>query len=373
MTLPRRTDATIRLYHNNRDGTFEDVTAQSGLGRTNLWALGLAVADYDNDGFDDIFITCWGQNILFKNNGKGGFTDVTEKAGLLHPEVRLGAGCTWIDYDRDGHLDLFISHYVVFDPGKIPARGKNPACTWKNVPVYCGPLGLPQESCRLYHNNGDGTFTDVSDRSGISMQGVKKGPGYGLTAVAADFDGDGWPDIYVACDTTDSLLFRNNQDGTFTECALENGVAVNQDGREQEGMGLGIGDYNTDGFLDIFKTHFSDDTNVLYKNNGKGVFQDTTIRAGLGVETRYVGWGAGIEDFDNDGAPDLFYTTGMVFPMREPRFPTRPSRRPTSCSAIWATASSRNCSQAPLWPNSIPVAVSPSVTSITMATSTSSL
>jgi len=325
---PTPPGATIKLYHNNRDGTFKDVTAQSGLGRAGIWALGITVGDYDNDGFDDIFITCWGQNILFHNGGKGVFTDVTEKAGLLHPGVRFGSGCTWIDYDRDGRLDLFVSHYLVFDPAKVPARGKNPDCTWKGVPVYCGPLGLPQENCRLYHNNGDGTFTDVSDKSGISLPGAKRGPGYGLTAVATDFDGDGWPDIYVACDTTPSLLFHNNHDGTFTECGLENGVAVNQDGREQEGMGLGIGDFNTDGYLDIFKTHFSDDTNVLYRNNGKGYFQDVTIRAGLGVETRFVGWGAGIEDLDNDGLPDLFYTTGMVFPDAAGKVPDAPFKTP---------------------------------------------
>lgn len=311
---PNPADATIRLYHNNRDGTFRDITKEAGLYRTNIWALGVTVADYDNDGFDDIFITCYGQNILFHNNGKGQFTDVTEKAGLLHEGTRMGAGCTWVDYDRDGLLDLFVSHYVVFDPGKVPARGMTATCTWKEVPVYCGPLGLPYESCRLYHNNGDGTFSDVSEKAGVTLSGQKRGAEYGLTAVAADFDGDGWPDIYVACDTTPSLLFRNNHDGTFTECALDNGVAVNEDGREQEGMGLGIGDYNTDGYLDIFKTHFSDDTNVLYRNNGKGIFQDVTIRAGLGVETRFVGWGAGMEDLDNSGLPDLFYTSGMVFP-----------------------------------------------------------
>jgi enediyne biosynthesis protein E4 len=333
LTGQRRTtrtppEATIKLYHNNRDGTFKDITAQSGLGRTGIWAFGITVGDYDNDGFDDLFISCWGQNILFHNDGKGVFSDVTAKAGLIHPGTRFGSGCTWIDYDRDGLLDLFVGHYLAFDPGRIPARGKNPACTWRGVPVYCGPLGLPQESCRLYHNNGDGTFTDVSDKSGISLPENKNGPGYCLTAVAADFDGDGWPDIYVACDTSNSLLFHNNHDGTFTECGLENGVAVNQDGRVQEGMGLGIGDYNTDGYLDIFKTHFSDDTNVLYRNNGKGFFQDVTIRAGLGVETRFVGWGAGIEDFDNDGLPDLFYTTGMVFPDAGEKLQDAPFKTP---------------------------------------------
>ena len=268
-TGPTPAEATIRLYHNNRDGTFSDVTAQSGLGRS-VWAAGITVADYDNDGFDDIFITCWGQNILFHNDGDGTFKDVTEKAGLLHEGMRYGTGCTWVDYDRDGRLDLFVAHYVVFDREKIQPRGKNPACNWRGVPVYCGPQGLPQERCRLYHNNGDGTFTDVSDSAPES----RTAEGYGLTAVAADFDGDGWPDIYVACDSSPSLLFRNNHDGTFTERGLESGVALNEDGQEQAGMGLGIGDFDTDGHLDIFKTHFSADTNILYRNNGKGTFRD---------------------------------------------------------------------------------------------------
>jgi hypothetical protein len=254
--------AVIRLYHNNRDGTFTDVTARSGLGRA-VWASGVTIADYDNDGFDDIFVTCWGQNILFHNDGNGVFTDVTSKAGLTHPGMRYGTGCTWIDYDRDGKLDLFVTHYLEFDTNKIPARGKDPACNWRGVPVHCGPTGITPESCSLYHNNGDGTFTDVSESAGISgmASGVK--PRYCLTAVAADFDGDGWPDIYVACDATLSLLFRNNHDGTFSERGLESGVALNEDGRAQEGMGLGIGDYDCDGALDIFKTHFSSDTNVL--------------------------------------------------------------------------------------------------------------
>jgi hypothetical protein len=315
--------ATIRLYRNNRDGTFTDVTTKSGLGRS-VWAAGVTIGDYDNDGFDDVFITCWGQNLLFHNNGDGTFTEVTKQAGLIHAGNRYGTGCTWIDYDRDGKLDLFVAHYLAFDPDKIAARGKDPGCSYIGVPVFCGPAGLPQEPCRLYHNNGDGTFTDVSARSGI--EAVK--PGYALTAVAADFDGDGWPDIYVACDTSPSLLFRNNHDGTFTEQGLEAGVSLSEDGQEQAGMGLGVGDFDTDGNLDIFKTHFRGDTAALYRNNGKGYFRDQTIRAGLGVETRFVGWGAGMVDLDNDGLPDLFFSTGMVYPEVEAKIAESPYKTP---------------------------------------------
>ncbi len=316
--------AILRLYRNNRDGTFADVTAQAGLGQS-VWATGITVADYDNDGFDDLFITCWGQNLLFHNNGDGTFTDVTAKAGLTHPGVRYGTGCTWIDYDRDGRLDLFVSHYLVFDQAKVAPRGKDPGCSYLGVPVFCGPSGFPQESCRLYHNNGDGTFTDVSEKSGIAA--VK--PGYALTALAADLDGDGWPDIYVACDTSPSLLFRNNRDGTFTEQGLEAGVSLSEDGQEQAGMGVAIGDFDTDGHLDIFKTHFRADTNVVYRNNGKGSFRDVTIRSGLGAETRYVGWGAGIVDLDNDGLPDLMFTTGMVYPEVELKSPDAAYKTPS--------------------------------------------
>ncbi len=305
-------EAVIRLYRNNRDGTFSDVTEKSGLGRS-VWANGITVGDYDNDGFDDLFITCWGQNLLFHNNGDGTFSEVTGNAGLLHDGTRYGTGCTWIDYDRNGRLDLFVSHYTVFDRARTPPRGKDPSCAYRTVPVYCGPAGLPQEPCRLYHNNGDGTFTDVSEKSGIAA--IQ--PGYALTAAAADFDGDGWPDIYVACDTTPSLLLRNNHDGTFTEQGLESGVSLSEDGQEQAGMGLGIGDFDVDGNLDILKTHFRDDTPALYRGNGKGFFRDVTLRAGLGVETRFVGWGAGIVDLDNDGLPDLFFATGMVYPEPE--------------------------------------------------------
>ena len=321
---PTPPDASIRLYHNNRDGTFRDVTEKAGLTRS-AWAAGVTVGDYDNDGFDDLFITCWGQNILFHNNGNGTFTDVTEKAGLIHAGARYGTGCTWIDYDRDGKLDLFVNHYVSFDPAKVPIRGTNETCNRGGVPVFCGPGGLPQEPCRLFHNNGDGTFTDVSEKTGI----LRVTPNYPLTAVAADFDGDGWPDIYVACDTTPSLFFRNNRDGTFTERALEAGIALNEDGREQGGMGLGVGDFDCDGFLDIFKTHFSSDTHVLYKNNGNGSFRDVTTRAGLRVETRFVGWGAAILDLDNDGMPDIFFTSGMFYPEVEAADPTAPYKTPS--------------------------------------------
>jgi len=315
--------ATIRLYRNNRDGTFTDVSKKSGLSRS-VWATGITAGDYDNDGFEDVFITCWGQNILFHNNGDGTFSDVTEKAGLLHAGNRFGTGCTWIDYDRDGKLDLFVSHYAVFDTKKIPARGIDPACNYNGVPTLCGPAGLEQEACRLYRNNGDGTFRDVSAQAGIS--GVK--PGYGLTAAATDFDGDGWPDIYVACDSTPSLYFHNNHDGKFVEQGLDRGVSLSEDGQEQAGMGLGIGDAHGDGYLDIHKTHFRGDTEVLYRNNGKGYFQDVTLRAGLGVETRFVGWGAAIVDLDNDGLPDLFFTTGMVYPEVESKIRDAPWKTP---------------------------------------------
>jgi enediyne biosynthesis protein E4 len=314
--------ATSRLYKNNRDGTFTDVTEQAGLKR-NGWAFGVTVGDYNNDGFEDIFVTYWGQNVLYRNNGNGTFTDVTKEAGLLRG-TRWGSGCTWVDYDRDGRLDLFVSNYLVFDPKRIPAAGRDPNCNWKGIPVNCGPRGLPPESHLLFHNNGDGTFTDVSERSGIS----KAKGSYGLTAVAADFDDDGWPDIFVACDSTPSLLFRNNQNGTFTEEGIERGIALNEDGQEQAGMGVGIGDFDPDGKLDIFKTHFTEDTAVLYRNEGKGNFSDVTIRAGLGVETRYICWGTGIQDLDNDGLPDIFIVTGSVYPEIEKKIPECPHRTP---------------------------------------------
>ena len=314
---------TNRLYKNNRDGTFTDVTAKAGLTRTG-WASAVTVADYDNDGFDDLFITCYGQNVLYRNNGDGTFTDVTEKAGLRHGGVRYGAGCTWVDYDRDGRLDLFVAYYLNTTIDKLPKPGESADCRWKGVPVNCGPRGLPTGYVQLYRNNGDGTFTDVSRQSGVAAAAGA----YPMTAVAADYDNDGWPDIYVSCDSTPSWLFRNQHDGTFRQEGLERGVALSEDGLEQAGMGVAVGDYDLDGNLDIFKTHFTEDTNVLYRNDDKGFFTDVTIRAGIGVETRYVGWGTGMVDLDNDGFPDLFAVTGSVYPEIERTLPSYPYRTP---------------------------------------------
>jgi hypothetical protein len=300
---------TSHLYKNNRNGTFTDVTAKSGLGRTG-WQTGVCVGDYDNDGWDDLFCCFWGHNILFRNNGDGTFADVTHKAGLAQESARWGAGCTFLDYDRDGHLDLFVCNYIKLDPDKIPSAKDTTYCQWKGVPTMCGPRGLAGDTNLLYHNNGDGTFTDVSQKAGI----LKPGPRYSITAVSYDFDNDGWPDIYVAVDSEPSILFRNNHDGTFNDIAVMAGCAYNDNGHEQAGMGLAVGDYDCDGWFDIFKTNFADDTCNLYHNNGDGTFSDLSFTSGVGINNSFVAWGCGFIDYDNDGWQDLIQVNGHVYP-----------------------------------------------------------
>ncbi len=315
--------ATNRLYKNNRDGTFTDVTEKAGLRHTS-WASAVCVGDYNNDGFEDMVVTSWGGLSLYRNNGDGTFTDVSKEVGLAPDPTRWYSGCSFVDYNRDGHLDLFLSSYLQFDFKSVPKPGENNNCNWKGIPVNCGPRGLPPGHFSLLRNNGKGRFEDVSEAAGIK----KTFTGYGMTVTAADFDNDGWPDIYVACDSMPSLMFMNNRDGTFREEGLLRGVALNEDGMEQAGMGIGVGDFALDGTLGIFKTHFADDTNILYKNDGKANFEDMTARSGLGVETRFVGWGAGIVDLDNDGLPDLFLVTGSVYPEVEKKVANYPYKTP---------------------------------------------
>jgi len=316
--------ASNRLYKNNRDGTFTDVTQKAGLWDAG-WGVGVCVGDYDNDGYEDLFVTYYGQNKLYHNNGDGTFSDVTAKAGLLQEGTHFGSGCTFIDYNRDGFLDLFVANYVDIDLAHAAKPSLDiPNCNYEDVAVACGPKGLKAPRHSLYRNNGDGTFTDVSKPSGIASIANT----YGLTAVSFDADGDGWPDIFVACDTTASLLLLNNHDGTFREEGLMRGVAISPDGQGMSGMGVGVGDYRLDGRLDLIKTHFQQQPSGLYHNSGKGEFEDEALPAGIAFERKYVSWGAGIVDLDNDGYPDLFWVTGNVYAEIERINPDFPYKGP---------------------------------------------
>ena len=300
-----------RLFKNNRDGTFTDVSIGSGLEHKTGWGQACCVGDYNNDGFDDLFVTYYGQNALYRNKGDGTFTDVTEAAGLMQPgpRIRWNTGCTFVDYNRDGHLDLFVANYVDFDLKTAPVPEDGP-CTYKGILVACGPPGLPGGKNILYRNKGDGTFEDVSEKAGMfTAVGT-----YGLSVAASDLDDDGWPDIYVANDSAPATLYQNQKDGTFIDIAIEAGAALSAEAKTQAGMGVSIGDYNRDGKMDVVKTNFAGDTDSLYTNLGDANFEDRTYPGGLGVNTRLLGWGVGFFDMDNDGWLDILMSNGHVYP-----------------------------------------------------------
>jgi hypothetical protein len=306
--FPAGNEPTSHLFRNNRDGTFTDVTMKAGVARSG-WGQGCCIGDYDNDGWDDLFVTYFGKNVLYHNNGDGTFTDVSEKAGVAGTGKRWNTGCAFVDYDRDGKLDLFVANYIDMDLATAPVPESGP-CLYKSVMVACGPPGLQGGKNILYHNNGDGTFTDVSEAAGIlAANGT-----YGLGVLTADFDNDGWPDIYVANDSTASALYQNKKNGKFQDIAIEAGCALSADGKPQAGMGVSAGDYDMDGNLDIVKTNFAGDTPSLYRNQGGANFEDTTFTAGLGAHTQFLGWGCGFFDMDNDGWLDILICNGHVYP-----------------------------------------------------------
>jgi hypothetical protein len=306
--FPAGQEPTSHLFKNNRDGTFTDVTAKAGLIHHG-WGQAVCVGDYDNDGFDDLFVSYFGKNVLYHNNGDGTFTDVTDKAGVGGNGKRWNTGCAFVDYDRDGKLDLFVANYIDLDLATAPVPESGP-CLYKGVMVACGPPGLKGGKNILFHNNGDGTFTDVSEASGIlSSNGT-----FGLGVLTGDFDNDGWPDIYVANDSSPSALYQNKKNGKFEDIAVIAGCALSPDGKPQAGMGVSAADYDLDGNLDIVKTNFAGDTPSLYHNLGGANFEDTTFTAGLGAHTQYLGWGCGFFDFDNDGWADILICNGHVYP-----------------------------------------------------------
>ncbi|MBS1842488.1 MAG: CRTAC1 family protein [Acidobacteria bacterium] len=306
--FPKGQEPVSRLFKNNRDGTFTDVTLAAGVAHSG-WGQGCCIGDYDNDGNEDLFVTYFGKNVLYHNNGNGAFTDVSEKSGVATNGKRWNSGCAFVDYDRDGNLDLFVANYIDMDLATAPVPESGP-CLYKGVMVACGPPGLIGGKNILFHNNGDGTFSDVSESAGIfSANGT-----YGLGVLTGDFDNDGWPDIYVANDSTASALYQNKKNGKFTDIAMEAGCALSADGKPQAGMGVSAADYDMDGNLDIVKTNFAGDTPSLYHNLGNATFEDATFPAGLGKHTQYLGWGCGFFDFDNDGWPDILICNGHVYP-----------------------------------------------------------
>jgi hypothetical protein len=306
--FPPGHEPTSHLFKNNRDGSFTDVTAKAGLTHAG-WGQGVCVGDYDNDGFEDLFVTYYGRNVLYHNNGDGTFTDVSEKAGVAGTKTRWGTGCAFVDYDRDGHLDLFVANYIDLDLKTAPVPESGP-CLYKSVMVACGPPGLNGGKNILYHNNGDGTFTDISEASGIT----KANGTFGLGVLTADLDNDGWPEIYVANDSTPSALYKNKRNGQFEDIGIDAGCALSADGKPQAGMGIAAADYDLDGNLDIVKTNFAGDTPSLYHNLGGANFEDATFTGGLGAHTQFLGWGCGFFDFDNDGWPDILICNGHVYP-----------------------------------------------------------
>jgi hypothetical protein len=301
--------STNRLYRNSGSEKFVDVTKKAGMSHSG-WGSGVCAGDVDNDGRLDLYVTYWGANVLYRNRGDSTFEDVSTRSGVGGPSKQWSSGCTFLDYDRDGLLDLLVTSYQEFDLATAPLPGKASNCEWKGMPVFCGPRGLPFGSVTLYHNRGDLSFEDVTARSGV---GTVKGF-YAFTPVAADLNGDGWTDIYIACDSTPSIYFRNNRNGTFTDIAAEAGVAFSEHGFEQGGMGVGVGDFDNDGWLDLIKTNFAGDYPNVYRNTGDGIFEDVVVRAGLAVNPQYVGWGVAFADFDNDGLADILQVNGHVYP-----------------------------------------------------------
>jgi enediyne biosynthesis protein E4 len=296
-----------RLYKNLGHLRFKDVTRESGL-TSQGWGQGACVGDYDNEGKEDLFLTYYGHNVLYHNDGQGHFTDVTQKAGLPISGNRWNTGCSFFDYDRDGLLDIAVANYVRFDRESTPEASNS--CEFKGLPVVCGPRGLPGGRNILYRNQGNGTFKDVSAESHFDNPAGH----YCFSTIAGDFDGDGWPDVFLACDSTPNILLRNNHDGTFTDIAIQMGVAFNENGEEQGSMGADAADFNHTGQMSLIVTTFDDDIPALFLHDGDNYFTDVSRRTGLGYRTHQVGWGVAFVDFDNDGWQDIFVANGHVYP-----------------------------------------------------------